>query len=169
MSHVESHELIARIERLERRNRYLTLACGLCLSIPLLAIIGWQSPSDTARVKRLEIVNDKNVPLITLDASRTGEGGSIIMRDSQGEKRAWWEVAPEKGAFTLTSAKPDGTNDTTLGLQVGPKNARVAIISKNGALLSSSMEADTPQIEMYGTKGNVLFAAPWKPVGKSGE
>jgi hypothetical protein len=161
MSELET--LLKRVDRLERRNRWL---CALCFAMPMLAIVGWTQASDTLRVKRLEIVNDKNVPLVTLESSRTGEGGSVILRDNQGEKRGWWEVAPESGALTLSSAKADGSNDTTLGLQVGPKNARMSIISKNGALLSTHMEEDSPIFEMVGAKGNVIFSAPWK--GKAG-
>jgi hypothetical protein len=38
----------------------------------------------------------------------------------------------------------------------------MAIISKSGAMLSTSMEGDSPLMEMYGPKGNSLFTAPWK-------
>jgi hypothetical protein len=72
-------------------------------------------------------------------------------------------VGPEKGAFTLNSAKSDGTNDTTLGLQVGPKTARMSIISRSGAMLSANMNDDDPQLELYNAKGTTLFAAPLRP------
>jgi hypothetical protein len=160
---MESQELIARVERLERKNRMLTLMCGFCMLVPMLALVGWQNASDTARVKRLEVVDDRGVPLITLGAGRNGEGGSIVLRDSMGEKRSWWEVGPQSGAFTLNSAKGDGTNDTTLGLNVGPKTARMSMISQNGALLSANIQGDDPQVELYNSKGSTLFAAPLKP------
>jgi hypothetical protein len=131
--------------------------------MPLMAIVGWQNASDTVRVKRLEVVDDRGVPLITLGGARGNEGGSIILRDGLGEKRSWWEVGPEKGAFTLNSAKSDGTNDTTLGLQVGPKTARMSIISRSGAMLSANMNDDDPQLELYNAKGTTLFAAPLRP------
>lgn len=158
----EVQALTARLERLEKRNRLLTLMCGACLAIPILAIVGWQSTTDTVRVKRLEVIDDRGVPMITLSTARNGQGGSIVMRDSLGEKRSWWEVGPETGAFTITSAK-DGSNDTTLGMQVGPRNGRLAIISKNGALLSTNMEGDDPRLELYNAKGGTLFAAPLRP------
>jgi hypothetical protein len=160
---MDPEQLIVRVERLERKNRLLTLACGVCMAVPLLALVGWQNASDTVKMKRLEIVDDRGVPLITLGATRGNDGGSIVLRDNLGEKRSWWEVGPEKGAFTLNSAKPDGSNDTTLGLQVGPKNARMSMISKNGALLSANMNGDNPQLELYNAKGNTVFAAPFKP------
>jgi hypothetical protein len=155
-------ELLTRIERLEQKNRRLTLACAVCMLVPGLALVGWQNANDTVKVKRLEVVDDHGVPLITLGATRGNDGGSIILRDAQGEKRSWWEVGPEKGAFTLNSAKPDGSNDTTLGLQVGSKNARMSMISKNGAMLSANMNGDNPQLELYNSKGATLFMAPFK-------
>ncbi|CAN5452343.1 hypothetical protein BH11ARM1_BH11ARM1_16060 [soil metagenome] len=151
--------LEARITRLERQNRVLLI---VCLALPIATLVGWKSQSDTIQAKRIEIVDDHNVPLVILEKSRTGEGGSIILRDKNGEKRSWWEVAPETGALTLNSAKADGTNDTTLGIQVGPGNARMAIISKAGASLAATMEGDNPQLEMSSAKGSSLFSAPWK-------
>lgn len=155
-------ELLLRIERLERKNQVLTFVCGACMLMPVLALVGWQNANDTVKMKRLEIVDDRGVPLITLGAARGNEGGSIVLRDSLGEKRSWWEVGMEKGAFTLNSAKPDGSNDTTLGLQVGSKNARMSMISKNGAMLSANLNGDNPQLELYNAKGATLFAAPFK-------
>jgi hypothetical protein len=160
MAHIEQHDLAGRLDRLERKNRILTALCGLCLAVPLLAVAGWQSASDTVRVKRLEVVDDRGVPLITLGATRNNLGGSITLRDSDGERRSWWEVAPGSGAFTLNSANPNGDNDTTLGLQVGEGSASMAIVSKSGAVLSNMMAGDEPSVELYNDKGATLFAAP---------
>jgi hypothetical protein len=166
MAQFDPNELEVRLQRLERKNRFLTAVCGLCLSIPFLALVGWQSASDTLRVKRVEIIDDRGVPLVILGASRNNEGGSIVLRDKQGERRAWWEVAPEYGTFTMNSAKATGEADTTLGLQVGKKNARMAIISESGAMVSTSMEGDDPTVEMYNKNGNTLFVAPIRPGGR---
>lgn len=155
----ELEVLTRRIEKLEKRNRLLT---GGLLILPLLTVVGWQSNSDVWRTHRLEIIDDHNVPLITLSASRGDGGGSIVMRDKDGEKRGWWTAAPGESALTLNSSKSDGTQDTTLGLQVGPKNARMSIISSGGALLSTNMEGDTPKLEMVNAKGATVFEAPWK-------
>jgi hypothetical protein len=161
---LQNHDDLARrIELLERKNKRLSLLCAGCLAVPFLALVGWQQASDTVRVRRLEIVDDRGVPLVTLGAARNNEGGSIVLRDAQGEKRSWWEVGPERGTLSMNSAKADGTNDTTLGFQVGPKTARMSMISKGGALLSASMAGDDPQLEIYNAKGATLFAAPVKP------
>jgi hypothetical protein len=154
----ELEMLSSRVERLEKRNRLLS---GLLLILPVLAAVGWQGASDTLKVRRLEVVDARGVPMVTLGTSRDDEGGSIILRDSGGEKRGWWEATPERSALSLNSSKADGTEDTTLGLQVGPKNARLAIISPGGALLSANMEGDTPKVEMYNAKGAMIFGAPW--------
>jgi hypothetical protein len=151
--------LANRVEGLERKNRLLT---GVLLTIPLLAVVGWQGASDTLRVRHLEVVDERGVPLVTLGASRYDAGGSIVLRDKDGEKRGWWEASPQESNLSLNSSKPDGTNDVTLGMNVGPKNARMAIISPNGALLSANMEGDVPKVELYNAKGAMIFGAPWK-------
>lgn len=152
-------ELVARVERLERRNRILT---GALLFLPLLAAIGWVQTDNVLRVKRLEVVDDHGVPLVTLSADRLEEGGMITLRDKQGEKRAWWQAGPGTSSLTLNSEGQDGTGDSTLGLTVGPKRSGVSMISKGGASLNAGMQGDNPKVELYDGKGHPLFVAPWK-------
>lgn len=152
-------QLTARIERLERKNRTLTVAL-LCL--PLLAAVGWVQADNVLRVKRLEIVDDHGVPLVTLSPDRLDEGGMITLRDKEGEKRAWWQAGPGTSSLTLNSEGPDGSGDSTLGLTVGPKRSSVSMISKGGASLSAGLQGDNPKLELYDGKGHPLFVAPWK-------
>ena len=132
------------------------------VTIFLIAVVGWRGSAETLKAQKLEIVDERGVPLVTLGAARNDSGGSIVLRDRDGEKRGWWEASPEESNLSLNSSKPDGSQQTTLGMNVGPKNARVAIISPSGALLSANMEGDTPKIEMYNSKGAMIFGAPWK-------
>lgn len=158
MTGYEPSDLLARIERLERRNRRLTL---LLLCMPLLALVGWIGNDDVLRVKRLEVVDDQGVPLVTLSPARMNEGGMITLRDNAGEKRAWWQAGPGTSSFTLNTEGGNGTGDSTMGLSVGPKRAALSLLSRGGASLSASMNGDTPKVELYDAKGKTLFAAPW--------
>ena len=167
MAPVDSDQLLLRIERLERRNRLLTI--GL-LVLPLLAVVGWQAGSDTIRTKRLEIIDDRGVPLVVLSPDRTSEGGMITLRDRDGEKRAWWQAGIATSSLTLNSQGEDGAGgDSTLGLSVGPKSSGVSMLSKGGASMRFGMQSDQPKVELYDTKGRSLFAAPWSAGQNSGD
>jgi len=156
-------QLALRVERLEKKNRFLSLALGFCLSVPLLALAGWQAAPDTLRVRRLEVVDERGVPLVTLAPTRNNEGGSIVLRDSAGERRSWWQSGPNSSALTLNSQTPDGQGDTTLGMAVGPKSAKMTMIGKSGSTLSAALENEEPRLDLWNAKGVLLFGAPWKP------
>ncbi len=156
-------QLAARVERLERRNRFLSLGLAMCLSVPLLALLGWQSAPETLRVRRLEVVDERGVPLVTLAPTRNNEGGSIVLRDSSGERRTWWQSGLNSSALTLNSQTDVGEGDTTLGLAVGPKTAKLTMIGKSGSTMSASLENEEPRLDLWNAKGNLLFGAPWKP------
>lgn len=155
----EISELVARVERLERRNRILTLAL---LSVPLLALAGWKTQDAVVKAKRLEIVDDRGVPLVVLSPDRLNEGGMITLRDKNGEKRAWWQAGPGTSSLTLNSEGADATGDTTLGLSVGPRRSSLSLLSKGGASLTGSIQDDKPSVELYDTKGRSLFSAPFR-------
>lgn len=159
MASLETSDLVARIERLERRNRRLTLAL---LAVPVLALIGWtQAGPASLQVRRLEVVDERGVPLVILAPERGGVGGGITLRDANGERRAWFTSNPDGAALTLNREGKDGEGDSTLGLSVGPRNGRLSILSRNGASLSASMQGDQPKVELYNAKGGALFIAPW--------
>lgn len=158
-----SHELEAlsqRVAKLERRNRFLTL---LLLLAPILAIGGWQASPvpDLLRVRRLEVVDERGVPMVILGTGRKGEGGSVTLRDALGEKRGWWQVEPAGSNLTM-SADSGTENASTAGFGVTPRSSRLSLISPKGASVSASIEAETPRIDVYSTEGKVLFGAPWK-------
>lgn len=159
MASVDTSDLVARIERLERRNRRLTL---LCLALPLLAVAGWtQAGPGSLQVRRLEVVDERGVPLVILAPERGGVGGGITLRDANGERRAWFTSNPDGAALTMNREGKDGEGDSTLGLSVGPRNGRLSILSRNGAALSATMQGDQPKVELYNVKGAPLFVAPW--------
>ncbi len=161
--------LLERLDRLERRNRWLTVGCALSLSVPLLSLVGWKSPSgqtgapvELLKVKTLQVVDDRGVPLVTLGPDRLSNGGMITLRDKLGEKRSWWEVGPGTAALTLSSDEPSGSNDNTLGLAVGPQNTLFTLIGKSGSLMSAEVKGDGPHLDLMNDKGKSLFTAPWK-------
>jgi hypothetical protein len=159
MAPVETSDLLARIERLERRNRALTLFCFL---VPVLALVGWQQATPgNLQVRRLEVVDERGVPLVVLAPDRGAAGGSVVLRDANGERRGWFTANPDGAALTLNREGKDGEGDSTLGLSVGPKNGRLSILSRGGASLSATMQGDQPKLELYNPKGAPLFVAPW--------
>ncbi len=152
--------LVARIERLERRNRLLSFSV---LGLSLLALVGWQaSAADVVRARRLEIVDERGVPLVVLSPDRMNQGGMITLRDRDGEKEAWWQAGIGTSSLTLNSVGEEGTGgDSTLGLSVGPKSSALALLSKGGAALAVGMKEDQPSVQLFDTKGRPLFSAPW--------
>jgi hypothetical protein len=98
---------------------------------------------------------------VILAPERGGAGGGVTLRDSNGERRAWFVANPDGAALTMNREGKDGEGDSTLGLSVGPRNGRLSILSRNGASLSASMQGDTPKVELYNAKGAPLFVAPW--------
>lgn len=114
------------------------------------------------RVRRLEVVDSRGVPLVAIGTDRTEEGGSIVLRDKLGEKRSWWQAGPRKAEITLSSADEHGENDTTLGFTVAPDLAKVLLIGKGGAILSEEMGPSGPRLELLNDSGKSVFSAPWK-------
>jgi hypothetical protein len=153
--------LLSRIERLERRNRVLT---SLLFLVPVLALVGWQAApvQDVLRVRRLEVVDGRGVPMVILAPDRGDRGGSITLRDALGERRGWWNVGVDHSSLTMSSETKSGTVNT-IGFGVSPAASRLSLISPNGANLSASMEGDSPRVDLWAKNGSVLFGAPWKP------
>lgn len=156
----EISHLQARVDRLERRSRGLTVVAGLAV---VAALVGWKDATPSAlRVSRLEVVDDRGVPMVVLAPDRNNAGGSVTLRDRNGERRAWFTAAPGSAALTLNSEGKDGEGDSTLGLAVSPRQGRLSILSKGGAALSATMTADQPHLELTNPHGKPLFTAPWK-------
>lgn len=167
MQKSDTLDVVARIERLERANRRLTLlSCGLLL-LPVFGIAGWQDPAltvpDVLKVKRLEVIDQRGVPMVTLSTGRNDEGGAMTLRDKNGERRAWWTSNPDGSNLALVreaDIKADGS--TTAGMSVSKSSAEMTLLSPNNAMFSTSVRDDKPRMELYNTKGVLLFSAPWK-------
>lgn len=156
-------DVLARLERLERSNRRLRWIAGLGFAFPLLAIAGWQSAvPDVLRVHRLEVVDSRGVPYVTLAPERTGSGGSIVLRDQMGEKRSWWEVGPGTAALGMVSEDNADAHNSTLGFSVAPRRAEVDLIAGDGASLSASLKDEKPRLDIWSRDGKSLFGAPFK-------
>jgi hypothetical protein len=161
-------ELNARLARLERKNKTLTGLCLLSLSVPLLALCGWQSAvPDVLRARRVEVVDERGVPLVSLAPAREGEGGSVTLRDRQGERRAWWSARPDGAAFAATSGLPGEREGHTLGMSVGGNGSQVVLIGPNGESLAASVEKEGPRLDLRNASGGSLFSAPWAIKGRS--
>lgn len=169
MQKSESLEFIARIERLERANRRLTLLSGVMLLVPVIAIAGWQETAqapvipDVIRAHKIEVVDAKGVPMVALTTGRSDEGGAMTLRDKTGERRAWWTSSPEGSNLALVKekdAKMEGTN--TAGFSVSQSSAEMNLIGPQNAMFSSTVKDDQPRLELWSPKGSLLFSAPWK-------
>lgn len=169
MQKSENLELVARIERLERANRRLTLLSGAMLLVPVVAIAGWQdavqAPAvpDVIRARKIEVVDGKGVPMVSLTTGRNDEGGAMTLRDKTGERRGWWTSSPEGSSLALVKekdAKMEGSN--TAGFSVTPSSAEMNLIGPQNAMFSSTVKDDQPRLELWNSKGSLLFSAPWK-------
>jgi len=169
MSEQHNLALSARIERLERANRRLSLTCGLSLFVPLLAIIGWQNATppatqiDSLQVHKLEVVDPHGVPLVTLNTGRNDEGGSITLRDKNGERRAWWTADPDGSNLALAKEKePNSDGMNTAGFSVSAGSAEMNLIGPGNGMFAATVREDQPKLDLWSPKGVSLFTAPWK-------
>ncbi|MEA2554175.1 MAG: hypothetical protein QOJ65_2351 [Fimbriimonadaceae bacterium] len=160
-------DLTLRVERLERSNGRLKLMCAASLALPIIAIAGWQdarpSVPDMLRVRKLEVVDSKGVPMVTLGTGRNSEGGTVTLRDKNGERRAWWTASPEGSNLALMKEKDpsmDGSN--TAGLSVSQSSAEMNLIGPKNGMLSATVRDDQPRLDLWSPKGASLFAAPWR-------
>lgn len=158
-------DLETRVARLEASNRRLRTFNGALLALPLLAVAGWQSApgvADIVRTKRLEIVDERGVPLVALGKDPQTNGGSVVLRDPAGEKRGWWQIT--NGGAVLGMAGDPGSDQggAGIGLSAGGNEAQLSITGRGGAGATASVNADQPRLELWDRKGAPLFTAPWK-------
>jgi hypothetical protein len=162
----EHQNLLQRVERLERSNRRLGLVSAACLLVPALALLGWrQAPTipDVIQTHKLEIVDQHGVPLVTLNGGRNDEGGAVTLRDKDGERRAWWTASPDGSNLGLVKERDIKTEGSyTVGMSVAANAAEVNLISPANGMSSMTVRDDKPRIELWGIKGNSVFAAPFK-------
>ena len=162
----DNSELVERIERLERANRRLTFLGIGGLVVAALAIVGWkQAPEiqDVLQVHELQVVDQHGVPLLTLNTGRNAEGGEITLRDKDGERRAWWACDPDGSNLGLVKEKDTKMEGSyTAGFSVGATAAEMNLISPGNGMSSVTVRDDKPRIDLWGKKGNSVFAAPFK-------
>ncbi len=162
----DNTQLIARIEQLERANRRLMLAAISGMIAPVLVIAGWkQAPTvpDVLQAHKLEIVDQHGVPLVTLNTGRNDEGGAVTLRDKDGERRAWWTSSPDGSNLGLVKEHdPKKEGSYVAGMSVGATAAEMNLISPQNGMLSATIRDDKPRLDLWGIKGNSVFAAPFK-------
>ena len=161
------NDVVRRLERLERENSTLRRICLLgCGLLGALALIAWRSPKvdtfDSLQVHRLEVLDARGVPMITLSPTRDSGGGSIVLRDSSGDKRSWWES--EIGGGRIVFESPIGTGDdrTIAGLSTTPGKAQMSLLGPKGGSVLNSVQNDHPSVSLQDTAGRSLFSAPWQ-------
>lgn len=146
----------SRLRRLELQNRLLWLALAAFACIAARPTI-----DDVLRVRRIEVIDEKGVPLVSLGPERAGDSGTIILRDKAGEKRAWWKVERDRASFAMTT---DGTGNSkkagTVGFGVSPDRSQLSLLGQGTAQLG--VEAGKPKLEMFDKGGKSVFAAPFR-------
>src|SRR5579862_7385860 len=150
--------LESRVLRLERQNRLLL---GCLAGLALLALAGFRQNQvpDLAQAKRIQVVDDHDVPLVTLDAGRDG-GGEVVLRDQSGDRRAWINTGNNSARLGMVSG-PEETPMSSLGLAVESGRSRMTITGgRAGASLG--VENEQPSIDLTAKDGKVVFAAPWR-------
>jgi hypothetical protein len=145
--------LESRVARLERQNRLLIAALLLISALFLLGLK--RQTQDTIQAQKLQIVDQRGVPLVTLDANRAG-GGEVILRDVNGDQRAWFSAEKKAARVGLIG----GDNDSSVGLSADAERSRIAVIGGR-AFVAQSIQGGKPSIEADGQDGQVLFQAPF--------
>ena len=147
------NRLEARLANLERKNRALTIAL---IALAATFLFGFVHQSDSLQAKKIEVIDERGVPLLTFASSRSG-GGEITVRDEAGDRRAW--LSAEKAGAHLGMS--GGENEASAGLGVDPTHARLALTGGR-ASLSEKVENEIPAIEADSRDGRILFAAPYR-------
>ncbi|RYG36270.1 hypothetical protein EON81_10275 [bacterium] len=145
-----------RLRRLEIQNRLLWIALGA-----FVCVAAGPAVDDTLRVRRLEVIDEKGVPLVSIGPERVGDGGTVVLRDRAGEKRGWWKIEGDRASFAMTN---DGTGQAkkvgTVGFGVSADRAQLSLLSQGTAQLG--VEAGKPKLEMFDKAGKSVFAAPFR-------
>jgi hypothetical protein len=164
MGNISCDQLSARVEALERSNRKLRLLSILSLGAPLLAVVGWQAkPSvpNLLQVRKLEVVDDRGVPMVALGVDPQTLGGNITLRDRGGEKRGWWTANAGGAALGMTGDTGSGAGGMSLGMSTAADEAQLSIAASSGSGISAGIAKDHPKIDLWNSKGKSLFSAPW--------
>lgn len=162
----ESNDIAVRVARLERENRNLKRAALIGAGLmSCLVLAAWRSPqndaADTLRVHRLEVVDSRGVPMVSLGTTRNDSGGSITLRDSTGDKKSWWETESGQSRIVFESQAPGSDQKTVAGLSTTPEGSQLSLIGPMGASIQSSVQGDRPHLSLQDSNGKQLFSAPW--------
>ena len=162
-------DLSLRVERLEQANRRLTLVVCALLGSALFAVAGWQDAAqapvipDLLQVHKLQVVDLKGVPMVSFETGRSNEGGSITLRDKNGERRAWWTSSPEGSNLGLTKEKdPTMEGSNTAGLSVSQSSSEMNLIGPKNGMVNLSVRDDQPRVDLWNEKGKSVFSAPFR-------
>ena len=161
-----SNDIAVRVARLERENRNLKRAALIGAGVmSCLLLAAWRTPqanvTDTLQVHRLEVVDSRGVPMVALGLTRNGAGGSIVLRDSTGDKRSWWETEMGQSRIVFESPTGKGEQRTVAGLSTTPERSQLSLIGPMGASIQSYVQGDRPNMSLQDTNGRQLFTAPW--------
>jgi hypothetical protein len=156
----------ARLQRLERSNSRLRVYVAILgVGAVVLLSAGWKqngrSAMDSLQVHRLEVLDGRGVPVITLSPMRGDAGGTIVLRDQSGDKRSWWETDSGTSRIVFQSPEPKGDESTIAGLAASPGRAQVSLLGPKGASLVGAVQTDQPSVALKNSNGATLFAAPW--------
>jgi hypothetical protein len=165
--HMDSIDTLSRrLDRLERENRNLRrLGLAGCGIVSCFVLAAWRSarvdPMDTLQVHKLEVLDPRGVPMITLSPTRNNTGGSIVLRDNSGDKRSWWET--DAGTARIVFESPTGKADerTIAGLATMPGKAQMSLLGASGSSVLNTVQNDRPSVTIQDSAGRSLFSAPW--------
>lgn len=116
--------------------------------------------ADLIQAKKIQVVDDKGIPLVSLEPTRGNEGGSIVLRDKSGDPKAWFNTGDGTARIGMISGAVDQPT-ATLGLSVSPDQTHIGL-SSGRASMTSSVENEKPYFEIIGRDGKALFSAPWR-------
>jgi len=156
------HPLEPRIAALEKQTRALKAYAAVATAALLFTVYGFKTDQtqDSVRTKQLQIVDDQGVPLVTMEKSREG-GGSIVLRDAAGERRAWMTVDRNAAQLGLDSGLPESPS-AAVGLDVAPNHAHFGVLGER-ASVALSVDQEKPKMEILDQEAKTVLRVPWRP------
>jgi hypothetical protein len=178
---MDGRSMESRVARLERECRRWRLA-GVAALVGVVGVGAAQRPPDVVRARRLEIVDDRGRPRVTIEAADDlcglrvedpdGRDGITLGTYDDGTRVVnLWDRAGKLVALGLTAGEtgpglglsgPDGRRIFAAVTKAGPA---VTMKDAGGYRIDAGVGVLGPIATMKGAKGEVLFRAP-PPAGK---
>ncbi|MFY9234115.1 MAG: hypothetical protein WAO58_06610 [Fimbriimonadaceae bacterium] len=145
----------ARLARLERNNRLLSLALIVGVGVSLM---GWTRPADVIKAKELQIISSQGKTMVTIGAGNREKGGEITLSDAKGDKQGYWTASRNFSLLRLGGFVRNSPH-ATLASGEGASSFSLRGMGQDYAL-ASLYAGKEPIFELRDKPRHVVFSAP---------